>query len=545
MYKRNLSEDIFYGMIGMNSKSIIIKKKEEFNLLINRDINKDGIGIINTLVDILIGIKECRYRIEEIYYEQEYLRQCLFMGIEKEIEQYIKRVSDLRDQAATGIELESLPFLLQKEIALFRMLREIIRSVERVPPLEILQVLLENRVPLEHSVMAHSVVQPINKILKDLVMGKKNPKYFDERTAFDYQDCFWSSVYKIKAIPRYLSDSIDLLCMIGKVSKIKKICKEEVPEIPGNILEVSEDKILINKTLLLMHCNTIIDSPQILFMWQTGIKEIYNRIIEIDGFAEVFSELGERILKAPIERDILLVNYTLKKTTGAIVGPTMEIDSSFSCATTPFIISELDNLPYSFEYNNVSLASVLRNINDKKSNRKTEGLSLLQGIDISFTLSVPVSLFFSTKSISEMQLIFRMIYSLYSIEYYLCRISGNWRLKHFLLTLVTDTRMYMVERLKVSMNTLLEVPNITKIHSTLEESLSDTMKTFLLTTPKMLQCYSKIFTLIYEYIELSNRETLTKEEINAILTEIKDSLKETIPTLKPSFLLSSFESLIK
>jgi len=549
--RRGLVSDILYFMVGMDCTSIKIRKGGQgFFLAVHESLSKDEKRIVNSLSEVLLGSREVRYKTEELYYTKEYTKHSLLKGIEKEMENFADRVCQIRKSFLNEkIEMEGLVFVFQKDIALFRSIRGILRELDRTEGVFLLQTILDSALPEESSGMVASVLRPVNRILKQIAEGETPSEYFEEKRTYDYGECFWTSCYRKKETPKYLAERLEEIFALGKVSKIRRECGEASAPLASDVLSQKGKTVVFNEFLLREHLSSVSLSGPVHAMWKEGVGELFSTLmIETCKYTELFKEMGEKIFRPPADREMSFVNYVLRKGC-ATFSPVDEkiAHQSFSfAADSAFLFAASDEesaSQVSFVHNSASLSKTLDSIQDTKIKKGLPGTSFLQGLDVQFSLRQPLSSFFSTKAVSEMRIFYRIIYSLYAIEHVLCAYYSHWRIRQILLTFVTGMRMYMTEKIREEAERLQKIEEIPKIHPELEDSLANIMKASLLVAPPLVQFYSSFFSLSFYYLELAGKEAMREDEIEEVVEQYRALFKGARPYVKPFFLSMIFESL--
>lgn len=545
--KGALLNDLFFSLVGLDCNSIQIRKSESIDIHFNPEISRDHLQIINTVLSIIVGIKKCKYSIEDAYFSSGTIRKYLFKGVEEEVEIFMEKINTLR-RDLKNIEIESLPFLLQEDIEMFNGLLKILKEIEGVSELFLLEAVLNTKI--NSLCILNNLVGSVNSVLICLIEGSPTNGYFEERHSYDYSECFWSSHYRIKDVPGYLQRSIKILTDLGKISKIRQTIDETQIKYTDSVILVEGNSIIINEASIIPYYKIVSDCPIVRKHWKEGITEVFGRIgLDVSKYAEIFKEFGPRMFKEPSKKDLCLLNYLMKKGSSGYSVFEEFVDSpslSFLDDST-FLLESVEGVrtsPVSFVYSELSLSKTLLGIYDTKSTNKSAGLSLLQGLDISFSLKEPVSMFFSAKSLSELKILFRLIYSLYSVEYFLCSQYSNWRIRQILLGFVTGVRMFITEKMDYEFQKVINEEDITQHNRVLEEALSHITKASLLTNPFLIQFYSRLFFIAFSYIEITNREQLAPEDIDEIIHTLKKSFRTALPYVKSPFLILLFESLI-
>ncbi|OAG30164.1 gamma-tubulin complex component 2 [Nematocida displodere] len=550
LHRNQLVSDLLLAMVGLDSKMVQVKKAGELEVVISNSVHKDDARIVWGLSDIVLGVWEIKYRIEEAYYTKDHVKQFLLKGIEDEIEAFTFRLNSLcRSFPKKEMTVESLPFMFQEEVVLFEKIRKIIRDTEGAKSLEVLQAVLNARLGAKYSRIMEAVASPINKLVKKVVAGESVPEHFKERSRYDYGQCFWSSHYAVKNIPEYLQGSIDQILSLGKISKILRNNGDFLIEIP-DILTIENSQAVCSKKALGEASFMILGASEAIHAkWQESIKDIFSKLLlETDKYSELFQEMGDKMFYPPDDKDITFVNYILKRGTLSYTELEERIDSqnlSF-LSESAFILDAVDKekaSAVSFLYNEAPLSKVLTAIQDTRMKKSLSPVSLLQGIDLLFSPKYPLSMFSSTKLVSEVKIVFRLLFSLYAIEYHLAHRPGNWRVRHLVLSFVTALRMYITERVREEVKTLLGVSGILEYHQALETALANIMKASLLTTPNLIEFYSDFLSTTFGYIELPNRERLPDEDIDMLLKNYRAGFKSIIPSIKSPFLSTFVETL--
>ncbi|KAI5185136.1 gamma-tubulin complex component 2 [Nematocida homosporus] len=541
-----LVEELLYSMLGLDGGCIQIRKGEGIEVALRNDLGRDEVRIIHTLMDILVGVKEIKYRIEEEYYNKSYTKQCLLKGMEMEIEGFFRRVGVVRQGYLRGeVVMESLPFIFQEEARIFKILRNLMGRLDGIESVFVLAMLLDSHLPWECAGIVSAVVRPINRILVGVASGNRPLEYFEERSRYDYSDCFWSGHYKKKELPTYLRERGELILEMGKLARIRKAAGDATVELVGDILVQNKLNIGFNDSLLREYLAKLYDAPEVKSGWIREIREIFAKVL-IDGckFSELFAELGDKVFAQPDERIVALTNHILK---------TSRLDEKTEISRGYSFINETCNRlenPEANEHPNIyyelannSLSTTLTSIMETKTKRTLYRPSLLQGLDLIFNPRTVLSFFFSTKAISEVKILFRLLYSFYAIEYTLSHYYSDWRLRQILLVFTTSMRMYITERAQKEVKSLLVCPTISNYHTALGTAMASIMQDSLLTNPKLLRFYSTFLSLSFFYIELPQKEHLSEGDVLDLLSQFQNLFQTALPHIKSPYLYTLFHSL--
>ncbi|KAH9386738.1 uncharacterized protein NEMAJ01_1634 [Nematocida major] len=544
--KDQLLSDLFFSLVGLECSSVRVRKGQAINVQFNSLIPKDDLQIVSALLSIIVGVRQCRYKIDEAYFSGGTIRKCLFKGIEEELDAFARKVDEVR-RSAQGIDLRSLPFIFQGEIELFSGMINMLRETESVNELFLLDVVLRSRIVCLPAVL--HLVPPMNRVLTCLVEGRKTDGYFEERHSYDYSECFWSNHYRVKEAPPCLAQAIGTLMDLGKISKIRRAVNEARIEYSGSVLSVRNGQAVVCEAEIGAYASALSDCPAVRAAWTEGVSELFAKIgLDVSKYSEMFKELGEKMFCVPSRKDMSFVNYIMRKGSPGYTPFEAHVDSprlSF-LEDSSFLLEKVEGVrasPVSFVYNEVSLPKALLGIYDTRTGKCVAGLSLLQGLDISFALKEPVSMFFSAKSVSELKILFRLIYSLYAVEHFSCAQYSHWRIKHILLSFVTGIRMCIAEKIDAEFQRVVGEKNIAEYTPALESALYSITKASLLTSPFLMQFYSRVFSIAFMYIEMTNREQLTREETDEIVASLKKCFRAALPYVKSPILLALFESL--
>lgn len=563
MERTTLIDDILYSMAGLDSTRICIRKGKKVEVSLHKSIRPDDVHIINNLLDILIGVREIRYCIEEMYYTKEHIKQCFLMGIEKELTSFFDRVCALRRVHIKGeLSIEALPFFFQCDISLFKAIRSAHREIDRADSMSVLQIVLDSNILSaldaasqreEVSPLLSLITNAINEILISLVEGKNIPEYFEVRKKYGYGECFWSSYFRVKTFPSFLQDRIEYFYTLAKLSKARKVSGEQNISFTGHILTAKHNTVEYNEENITKYAEELYKAPLLAGAWKETINEIFSALLlDVDRYSLLLSDLDEAVYLAPTKEVVMMTNYVLRIGKNTYSGIEGQIDSgnlSF-LADTPFLEEFFANettAQISYIHNPVSFSQTLTSIQEMRLGKNIYPISYLQGLSILFKPNNSMCLFFSARSISEIQLLFRLIFSFYAVEHFLCSKTGRSApttiLRHYLVCFTSAMRMYLTERIEIHRKTLLEEKDPTFYCSTLERVLSLMMKESLLTVPSLVHFYCSFFSNAFFYLELIGKDSLRREEIHKMLEEYKEMAASALPYIKSSAALVIFETL--
>lgn len=552
--RKVLLGDIFYSMIGMGSGWVKVRRNSGFLLSVHESLSQDERQVVHGLADILLGVREVKHKIEEAYYTKEYTKRALLKGLEAEVDAFARRVAGtrakvLRRDSGQGPEVGELLFLFQDDLVLFKAIRKLLRELDKLESIFLLQVVIDNEVFWKSGFILAAVLAPVNRVLRSLVEGKKTAEYFEERNTYGYEECFWSSCYKKKPLPEYLADKIDGLFLLGKLSKVRALCQEPLIPCPEDIIVQKEHVLYFNEHMLREYYVRLLSSYAVYSMWKDGVAEFAAvLLLGADRYSEMFKELGSRVFCTPTAKEISFINYLLRRGSLSYSAVEERIDSqslSFM-SDSSFLLNSLDQeslSPIGFVYDSTPLHHLLSSIQKTKIAPTSADVSLLQGLSAVFSPKKPLSLFFSTKTLLEVKIVFRLIYSLYAIEHVLCHYYSDWKIRHPVLAFVTGVRMHITEQMKKEIDGLGAVTDPTQYCAALENAFASIMRASLLTTPALVQFYCQFLSLSFSYIGIEHREHLAAAEVRDILAKYKQLFREALPYVKQPFLYLIFESL--
>ncbi|KAI5172640.1 hypothetical protein NEFER03_1696 [Nematocida sp. LUAm3] len=532
-------EDLLYALIGVECRSIAITREKEIEISVHPSMQEDIKDIINRIKEIPIGIREIKYKIEEMYYTREYIKHALLKGIEEEIYCFFLKVQKVQKayKDEDSIRVEDFPFIFQEDILVFSYIRIVLEHLDETEPLYILQSILEKYPFLIDTKATKEVLCALNETLSLLIQGDTPEDLFKVRKDFGYDKCFWSGYLRDRPIPQYLKGREEMLYTAGKVSKIRETCGDTKIPFIGDILVKNQSIVFFNEEVFHQYISSLLDAPETTKKWKKNIATLFSYVIlDVYKYNEIFQTLEENIFLPASEKDLAVAKSVMNSSSNFF------LLSFFSKASLEDALHEKPSI--TFKCNNFSLSKTLSNIQETRVGASLVPPSFLQALDLSFSLKAPLSFFFSLKSLSEIGIIFRFLYSLYGIEYVLSKTPEKRRINHFLLIFVTALRMHITEKVIEESVLLIENEKVETWYVSVEKALTNILGHFLLTNPYLVSFYSRFFSLSFFYLDLQEKDMLSKDETEHIIKQFKELFKEALPHVKSSSLYMLFESLI-
>lgn len=584
--KQILARDLIYVLSGVDSDYIQVMGGDCPLLMVDPSAHEDHAAIVHKMGDLALGVREMQRFIVQAFYSNEALRQALAKCLEEYLDDFFHRLLPVRRSfRSSEITLDSLCFIMEEDLYLFRELRVVLGDVEGACGGGLLELFIGRAARNTgarqiYSRLLRECLKPFNQMLSLFLEGKPvDEREFiayetpaSGREPYGFNECYWNKVFtKVpENTPRVLAEHVDKIITCAKCIKLLNFegrARYSV-SVPALLLQsdwlvhfdaATFDRICGEVTAL------VVDMVRPALAHALGVIRKTFLFGEFDRFAELFSELGPKLFRAPSQELVSAANYILKKSNEASAASfelkALENQSFSALAIADVSAFELtaeeaqqvkkpdEELAYVF--NPVPFTRMLLRIHHPtKSDALGAAPSFLQGLDVLFAPSPPFSLFFTPKSLAGYRIVFRFLYSLYALEHHFGRMrsagaDAHRKIKYLVLVFVSGMRMFLCEHvIRMEWRKLEDMGlEIDAYVERLEECLRRILKGSLLTDIECIHAYDAFFRTSFEYIESPNRDMMTSEEACALYARCQGALRSLHGHLSHPYLASFVESL--
>jgi Gamma tubulin complex component N-terminal len=579
-----LARDLINVLAGVDSSSVRVCGMEEPRVAVDPLAADEDASIVYRMADIILGVRETEGFCVKEFYGRDGIKQGVSRALDLHMQGFFEKVISMRRAFVGGeLSLDSLCFVLEEDLYLFREIRSVLQEAEKSGGGRLLALLIRRaEIALGNRKLYGSIVceclKAFNGALSSFLEGKKveldmfivRERELGENETYGFDESYWSKIFeKVEEnIPDVLAPHAERIITAAKAMRLISLdgSSEHSRRIPPLLhregWSVSFDSGSFDALYSeIMGVAVSLIKPGM----EASLKIIRGTFLfeSLSRFTALFEEMGERLFKSPDEKMLESVNHIMKHSDETRM-LSAEIDSlessilgqrygslSIADASAFDLPSEIKQGRCRGEeeyiFTPVPFASVVMNIHnaDLSLSGANRSLSLLQGMDVLFAPNPPFSLFFTPKSLAGYRMVFRLLYSLYALEYFFGRVSANRRVRQMILVFASGMRMFVSE--SVVKSEWIEFSKVTEIDEyigKLEESLRQTLQGALLTNRECIEAYDKFFRISFSYLETERRDMMSGAEIDALVSEYQKTFRTLHAHLNNPFLISFVGSLL-
>ena len=463
-------ENLFYLLCGLDTTYIKIGiKDKKYVLLVD---SAYPVQFINPFESLAINIRIFNKFILRSQYCSDAIKRIISDIFELKVAKYLKELVEYRKEVN---DVETLIIRLQDYIEEFDEMREIIDSIKNMNGVEVVNFLKDRRDKSVHFLKFYDkLMDPCIKKIKEEVNSwvlegliLDDEFMVQENTGLDgFDQCIWTHKYTIikENTPYFLFKEKNLIYNCGRIVNIgRKI-------FGNNILEIKKEY----RTLGLVGLNNYLNI-QFLESLKSDIEKefdiMYKYLLlnEEAFYLDIFEELGNEMF-LPTERTIIKIN--------AIRGPCLSRDFSFKLS--PVSLNEY----------------ILKILNAQVHTNYKKHLSILQSLTCSYN---PVLLcnFISPKTFSELEIIFRFLFTLTSLSYYMNKFR-EFRFAKIVVLIIDHFRFILHSEMKP-----IEIRNdMNYVVNNFLLNIRKWLREFYLTSERIYCVWASIFDICFEFLNV-------------------------------------------
>ncbi|KAF9760943.1 Gamma-tubulin complex component 2 [Nosema granulosis] len=472
--------DTTYLKIGINDKSYVLNVESEYPF-----------ELLQPFESLCINVRIVNKFILKSQYSTDAIKKILSDVLESILVQYMQKVSGSRSKIQA---IESLYVLLETDIMMFEEIRGLIDSTRGLEGVMIYNNLEARRKKnvrfvefydlIIRSCTVHIEEEIVNWVTKGILpdsnfMIKKN------NNDLEFEECYWtgSFIKNETQIPFYLKPQFDLILKCGKYVNFNRML--------GN--RFSNEDILRNEGLVGL--SKYLEQSTILHI-QRDLKnefDIIGKYIlmkDSSFYSDLLAEMDKKLLFWN-KKSIFKIN-TFKKT------PMIDF------YTSPDTINGM----------------ILKIFNPAQASSTGVPIPIIQSLSIDFKPKI-LKFFIDRKSFRELELIFRFLFTLTSIQHFLQK-DLKFRFSKIVVSFINTFRftvLYETESLRIS----------TDIDSFLYE-MSIIIKQYLnnlfLTSSNIFEVFAELFDVCFEFIQIEYKDRLRNDEIEEFDKKIENIMKK-------------------
>lgn len=505
--KRVLS-DVFYFLCGVNTENI--RQHAETGILINPEYT--NIDIMKDIQRIYMQTRVFENFIFENEYSDDSLKRIFCSELKIQISDFYNLVVSLRHKVTT---IEEFLINIAFFIDLFDEMEKIIQIISGLKGDIIINVIKERmdkmvQFSLFYGNLIEKFAVDINQRIAEFTFeGNLQTQFFmiREKPSFEFKEKFIQDKFKIDKlfVPFYIGDSklileSGLYSVLIRDLKEKSVftdnlsnqCDQSMPIITDDLLGFKNIKnfmnaIRENRNIKYQILNNFFQK-QLENEWNTIKKYVF--ILDQSFIADILSDIKEDVYK-----------FNTKNVA--------KINRLIHCNNIVFSISKS------------SFTSVISKILNIEENQKLdEKLDVLEGLTIKYTPNDPIKIFFSEKNINEIELIFRMLYTIQVIQHFIVR-KDQTKFNNTLVILNNNliSSFYTNKILKDMFN--MPLNDFNSFTLKIDELIKTSLRDLYLTSQNVFKIFGKYFMICFKYIKYGTEDS---ESLKNIISELSEEI---------------------
>lgn len=483
--EKKILNDVYFFLCGLNTESL--RYEEETGVFL-------AIGYTNSVV-----LKEIQKmnnhtrRFERFIYENEYsddtLRRIFSSQLEKLIYDFYEYIVGIRKKISS---IEEFIVSISFYIEIFDEIENILQIFVETKGDAIINVIkerMDKMVQFEffYSELIEKFAFDINQRIAEFVYeGTITSQFFmiRERTVFEFKEKFLRDKFQMNSpyVPFYIDDPRDILesglyTVLMKELKTSTTLDHEISEIPSDLFMHNK-----NKEFLRLIKEQKEHKYQIInrFFQQRLEQELdtlkkHVFLLDQSFISDIFADIQDEIYKFNT-KNIQKVNRTV------------------NCVKMKYSISKV---------NFVTVMSKILNIEENYN--LDENLNIIEGLTVRYCPEGPIKMLFSQKNIHELELIFRMLYTIQIINY--CSLKKQKSQFHNILLILNNTLLSTFYSNKIFTEAQNIPTNDVNMFMTGTEGLIKTsLRDLYLTSYPVFKILSKYFHLCFKYIKYDKED---------------------------------------
>jgi gamma-tubulin complex component 2 len=477
-----LLENIFYLLCGLDTTHIKVGiRDKKYALLADTEYSS---LVVLPFESIAVNIRILNKFILRSQYSSGPMRRIMSDIFERKVAAFLKKVVECRRSVG---DIETLSIVIRSEILEFEEIRCIIENSREMGGVQILNLLRERKEDAVHlSALYDELLDAcMEKVREDLVLWMTRGIISDaefmvteNRALEGFNDSVWSSRYSIARdnVPYFVAGEEELIYNCGRVINVGKqiLCKDAFTEADAIFRDLGTRAL--NRYLN----GQLLDALRSRLQEELDVFFRHVLLNEASFYADAFDELGDEILYKP--RSAVLKMNAMRKAS--------------------------DMHGFTFEVSTTSLNEyVLKILNAQTQCNYNRHMSLLQSLTIEYSPAL-LCTFLSKKLVSEIEILFRFLFTLAGISHFMLEHKGH-RFAKLALLFLNNFR----SSAHLSMKPIDVKNDVDYVVSALSSSVRKMLRDFSLTTEKTYLLWAKFFDLCFEFIGIEFKDAMSMEEV--------------------------------
>ncbi|KAF7683174.1 hypothetical protein TCON_1608 [Astathelohania contejeani] len=498
----------------------------------------------NPIIDSFIPLCLCIKSIQTFIYNSQYscsIKRIISIELEKILKKYFEKLLELREQTKS---LEELYVHLEDDIEMFAEANRLItfsNSNESVSTFNYIKYRKNQTVtylPFYNELInkcINAYNKKVYKWIKDgiiigndfMVQLKNNSSEEDAK----FNECYWNSHFILikDNTPFYLEDLKDIIYGCGRIiNTIKQITKKRKP-----ILYEHKDYSIYDESMIIGEVvtdNNCLSYDINFDITEQGIKAYYS-VINTRFMAIIKPILAKEL--GLIRNNILIMDCsfltdiftemkdTLNECDDRIISKLNNLKDIFD--NSPNNINR-KNINYDFYNSKLSFVDQILKILNLESLTTERKLTTLQTLSIKLKPSKIFIILFPEKVLFELELIFRYLFTLFSIAYFLIP-HQNIIFVNNILNIINYLRSS--NYLNVILNGMEDLgDDVDEFVINLTLFTKKCLREFNLTNLDLFKKLATLLDLAFEFINIKFKDALTKEDILLFDKKAKEAVEE-------------------
>lgn len=475
-------ENVFYLLCGVDTTHLRIGVKDKRYALIGDPTYPPQ--LILPFESLAINVRVLNKFILKSQYSSDTIREMVGDYFEAKIGKYLKDLMGLRCQTRS---IEMLIVSLGSRVEEFDEMKEIVDDIRDMSGVRILNHLKKRRDRTVHFLgLYDDLINPCIHRIREEVQGwvteglMPSSEFMVKKNEClnEFTDCVWTHWYRIAQdnVPYFLEDHKNLIYNCGRIVNLGRMIHGK------NIFHnLAEEYGNLGLTGLNSYLNTqFLESLRSSLERELDVMYRYLLVNESSLYLDIFEELGDEMF-FPNERTVAKMNA---------------IRESKNAEGLIFRRSDVPTNKY-----------ILEILNTKMEACQERHLTMLQLLTVEYTPSI-LRNFLSPRTVSELEIIFRFLFTLTGLSYYMSRFKGFW---------FARMAAMVVDKFRFSIHSRMKPVRVEKDMDYIRDSMLSSTKKWLrdmyLTSGKAYHAWSNFFDLCFNFLDVEYKSALSKEEI--------------------------------
>ncbi|KAG5859685.1 gamma tubulin complex component N-terminal [Encephalitozoon hellem] len=490
-------ENLFYLLCGVDTTHMKIGVKDKRYALVADPTYPPQ--LVLPFESLAINVRVLNKFILKSQYSSDTVKEIVADHFEQRVGRYLKHLMSLRSKVES---IEMLMVSLRSSIEEFDEMREIVDDVRNMSGVRILNLLKRRRdgtvrfLDIYDELIGPCVLRIKAEVESWVTEGLMPCSEFMVRKnecLSEFTECAWTHQYTIveENVPYFLAEHKEIIYNCGRIINLGRRIQGK------NIFHGSRREY---NRLGLTGLNAYL-SIQFMESLRGGLEkefDVMHRYLlmnESSLYLDIFEELVDEMF-FPSERTVAKMNA---------------IRESKHVEGLSFIRSDVSTNEYILQILNVQMQPCQKRHS-----------TMLQLLSIEYTPSI-LRNFLSPRTVSELEIVFRFLFTLTSISYYMSRLKRFW---------FARMAMMVVDRFRFSihsrMNPIKVENDMDYVRNALLTSTKRWLRDLYLTSEKAYYAWSSFFDLCFDFLDVECKSALSWEEMKPF----ENKLIESIASLK-------------